>query len=461
MLRIAWINFTRERLWAISLLIFLIANSPLTHAQSKNMLQFLNWEAEHNIGAKSQGVNFKQKELSFRYLEISLDEGDMYQVDDYRKWMFGADQGPHGLTIDFAEYLPEDIKKFFVFNKDGKKFLKWPIHPLDKNFYKKLMSYLEERKVPYKLVPANKSDLRGYRTSSKSSIITIPGSEHSFSFKTGTNSVGQNEGFARPNPSRWAHFNRKLSDYFYTQKDKLKTLDVAWEAGAIMFPPLTPGTDNAINIRLMENVSAGEKYQLTGFVLHDKKEIERICKINGMTPEAFKKQISHSFGSFLAEMNLVLGFRVMSAHLQNVRFELDKNLKPTGKVIMLDLTDGGPVAAIFKANGQDQLLDDWRSMVSETSVGKDYFPNRIIDVPDWKQSQLDPSDKSSWFRPMDIDEMHKGFEERASELGDFSGKIIYRKNGDVDFKFKDADDLMSRFNVHGSSCAEIIKGLTH
>ncbi|NCN41454.1 hypothetical protein GW916_09440 [bacterium] len=420
--------------------------SEASFAQSQTMMQFLNWEAEHNVGSYVQGVNFKQEELPIRYLEINLEDDGLYKLDSFRDWIYGAEKGPHGITIDFANYLPEDIRDFFIFQKNGKKFLRWPIHPMDQSFYRGIMDYLVERKVEHRLVDVSETQLRGYRTSSKSTILKIPGTNRTFSFKTGTNDVGQREGFPRPNPSRWAHFNRALSDYFYSQKDRLKTLDVAWEAGAIMFPPHTNATDNSINIRLMENVSQGEKHQLTGFVLHDKKEINRICKINGMTPDAFKKKISLHFGEFLAEMNLVLGFRVMSAHLQNVRFELDKDLLPTGKVIMLDLTDGGPVEAIFNKNGHQQLFQDWKALVSDTSLQSGtYFPNRVIENPVWEQGELKSIPQSSWFKPMDIASMHEGFLSRAKELGDFDKNISFASDGTIKFHFQSNEELVSAF----------------
>jgi hypothetical protein len=421
------------------------------------MLQFLKWESEHNLGTWSQGVNFKSEELPIPYFEIDISGDQMYRLSSFRDWYFSADRGPHGLTIDFAEYLPKDIAQFFKFERDGKTFIRWPMNPLDQEFRGRMSRYFDEIKLPYRYFSAEQSSLRGFRTASKSVIVQLPGSEHSFSFKTGTSTVGQREGFERPNPSRWAHFNRKLSDYYHGLRGQLKTLEVAWEAGAIMLPPFQAETDNSLNIRLMEAVSSGERYQMTGFVLHDKKEIARLAKLAKMTEAEYRQTLSRAFGSFLVELNLVLGFRISSAHLQNVRFELDRDFRPTGKVILLDLTDGSPVRAIFEKNGQASLLEDWRKYVGDTWVGtEEYTPNKVIETPVWIQSDMrDHFAASAWFGPMDKAAMREGAEERLRSLGSFSGKVSMRDTGDLVMKFDSAEDLYGRYrkeppgNCHG------------
>jgi hypothetical protein len=442
----------KKTFYSIVLAVGTLIYTNATMAQSQAMHQFLEWESAHNIETSSQGVNFVKKELAIPYLEIDISGRQLYLLNNFRDWYESADKGVHGLTVDFADHLPDDIREFFKFQKNGKTFIRWPFNPLDEQFYKRTIHYLDELKIPHTFFSKENSQLRGYRTASKSMIIKLPNTERSFSFKTGTSTVGQNEGFDRPNPSRWAHFNRKLSDYYYTQRSQLKTLDVAWEAGAIMLPPFKPETDNSINIRLMESVSENKTYQLTGFVLKDKKEIQRIAKIAGLSADEFKKQISRHFGSFLVELNLILGFRVMSAHLQNVRFELDSQMRPTGKVILLDLTDGGPVRAIFEKNGMHQFLEDWQRHVAGTWIGsKDYTPNKIIDTPKWTQADMRADfPESAWFHVMNKAAMKEGAEERLKELGDFKGKVHMAKSGDLVMKFKDNADLLNSFHSNSN-----------
>jgi hypothetical protein len=417
---------------------------------SPTMQQFLTWEADHNL-AHPDYVRFHRKNFKMPYVEVELDPSKVYTVDDYTQWLYGAERGPHGITLDFAEQMPPDIKNFFSYEKDGKKYMRWVFNPLDTSMYKGVLKYLDERGLPYKFYkkaaqnPGDLvSDVDGFRTSSKSFIMRLPGSSRSFSFKTGTSTAGQGEGFNRPNPSRWAHFNRKLSDYYYTLRDQTKTLKVAWEAGAVILPPLTTDTDNSINIRLMEDVSDGSRAHLTGFVLKDAAEMKRVARRAGLSVTEFKKQGSYPFGKFLVESNLVLGFRPMSAHLQNVRFELDQNGKLTGKVIMLDLTDGGPVRGVLEANGQQQLLDQWRAQVADTWVVEEsYKPNAIIEDGRWTQADMaDSAPETAWLGPMDKDALRKGAIERLEELG-VRDKVRVGRDGVLHFNFASREDLIS------------------
>jgi hypothetical protein len=452
----------RLLLWRLVCLGFAALFAPQAKAISEQMQQFLTWEADHNI-RHADYVRYTRKNFTMPYVEVEMDPQKLYVVDDFTQWLNGAERGPNGMALDFAPYLPADIKNFFSYEKDGKQYIRWVFNPLDTAMYKGVLRYLDERGLNYKFykkaatAPGDLvSELRGFRTSSKSFIMALPGTERTFSFKTGTSTSGQGEGFNRPNPSRWAHFNRKLSDYYYSQREQTKTLKVAWEAGALILPPHTIDTDNSINIRLMEEVSEGSKYHLTGFVLKDKAELRKIARRAGVTPAEFVAQASRSFGKFLVESNLVLGFRPMSAHLQNVRFELDQDGKLTGKVIMLDLTDGGPVRGILEKNGQQQLLDQWRNLVADTWVSEEsYKPNSIIEDGRWIQSDIrDSAPETAWLSAMDKKALRAGAEERLHELG-VRDKVRITKEGDLHFNFDSREDLITRLKAgEAHNCPE-------
>lgn len=326
--------------------------------------QFIEWESKHNPKPSVHsevGGTFEADEIDVPVMEFRIDHPNLKRIDSYMQWVYGADLGPNLVTVDFAPYLPKEVYDSLFFEKEGEKWVRWPLSPYDTEFRPIMEQYLKDLGVPYRIVHS----LRGRSTASRSILNKDPNIDYEFSSKTSTNRTSQGSGDFqyRPYPARWGHLNRKLSDYYYTQKHRLKHLDVAWEAALIALPPVKNSrgkmVDAAMTVRLMDDVARNRVHHMSGFVLNHKSEVARMAKIAGISEEEFVTRCAQAFGAGLSEMHLVLGFEMRSAHLQNIRFELDKNYLPTGRIIMLDLTDGSPIRPIVEANGGAELLRDW------------------------------------------------------------------------------------------------------
>ncbi|MES2855135.1 MAG: hypothetical protein V4692_04695 [Bdellovibrionota bacterium] len=372
--------------------------------------QFSIWESRHNpksaYGTKTN-LTSGEFDISFRdipHIEFRADNPELKRVGSYMDWIRGAHLGPNLFVVDFASYLPKYIRDSLLFEKNGEKWVRWPLSPFDTEFNLILERYLIDQKVPYE----RGSYFQGRSTSSRSILLKDPVTGGEFSFKTATNAtVHGNHSFQyRPYPVRWGHINRRLSDYYYQMRSKLKYLDIAWEAAFLGLPPVMNSdgklVDSSMTVRLMENVSKDKRYHMSGFVFNDPKEIARLARKAGVTPKKFVDQASMALGRGIAELNLVLGFVFTSAHLQNVRFEMDKHHRLTGRIILLDLSDGRPIQAIFEANGQRELIEDWKFLVNGS--------NPIYTKADWDQ------DDNRWLVPFNKDKVARGMRERMREI---------------------------------------------
>lgn len=339
--------------------------------------QFIDWESQHNP-ATYLSDKFDAVPLDIPHIEFRIDHPNLVRVDNYMRWLYGADLGPHQVIVDFADYLPKEVTDSLLFTQEGHQWIRWPLSPFDTEFKTIIEQYLKDRQVPYKMT----TRLKGKSTSSRSILEMDPAIGYTFSSKTSTNATAQ--GVAgqqyRPYPIRWGHLNRRLSDYYYTQRKRLKYLDVAWEAALIGLPPVLNSqgklVDASMTVRLMDKVAKNKVHQMSGFVLNDLVEIKRISRIAGITSEEFLFRCAKAFGGALAEMHLVLGFNVTSAHLQNIRFELDKNYLPTGRMITLDLSDGAPIRPIVEANGGAKLLAEWDQLTPIDNIYAHYNKTR-------------------------------------------------------------------------------------
>ncbi len=430
---------------------------------SEPAAQFVDWDSQHNIGigsgSQTAALNFTAYRRAIPYLEITVDPSKVNIGRHYVDWFQGGDKGPHWFLIDQAAYLPEDIRNFLVTEEEGGiKKVKWLLSPQDDDFKYRLMTYFADLGLEYRYYRTEEdedktdplSEVRGFNTASRSVIVAIPSSnsevERIFSFKTATSKHAQgDDDIERPYPVNWAYFNRRLSDYYNSQKHHLKVADIAWEAFSMGVSPGEKNGDIAISVRLMEEVSAGKKFHMSGFVLHDDLEMNRIARLNNMTSKELKKKISFYFAQALVEMNLVLGFKMSSAHLQNMRIEFDENMQLTGKIVFLDLTDGAPVRAVMERNGQQDLLEFWHQFVGEVELTEDYYPNRIINNFDWKQNRFN-NDHINWYVPMDAEAMVAGARLRARELGYTKNNVkIAPDTKEIRFRFRNREQLNGNF----------------
>jgi len=404
-------EFLRLGLFCFAALLISVSTEAHNAAdrESPTMRQFVRWESENNPGSRV----FDQNLFDIPHIEIPLEEkGSFYLLSDFHQW-FGneaAQKGPHALIIDFADYLPEPIRNSLIFERDGKKYIRYLLSPDDNKYGPRITDYLEKLGIPYE----GGHYFIGRRTASRSIIAIDPDTGHSFSFKPSTNQVPHGKwNDDRVFPIRWAHLNRRLSDYFKQMEPQLKYLKIAHEAAAVGFPPLDGGLgDTAISIRLMEEVSSGKNFHFSGFVLEDPAEVRRLADQAQMPVEAFMKKLGNAHGGAMAELTTVLGFRYTSDHAQNLRFELDLQGQPTGKAILLDLSDGRPMRPVFERNGQQQLLEQWEFFVNRSNPITEYWApemsfRQLGDDSFGEEAKITFKKRMNELTPISLDELTK------------------------------------------------------
>ncbi len=325
---------------------------------------FLDVESKHNPGK----AKFDQKPLDLSFVEIEINDEQMYLADSHDQWMVGPQgaKGPDAFIFDHASYLPKDVKKYFYNVKDGKKYFRFYFHPYDTSQKTNVLEYLSSKSIPHEVLESGK--LKAYSTASKSLIAYDKDSGRAFSLKTSTNGTVQGTDFfeSRPYPTRWSYMVRMLSDSFYRVRHKLQSVSVAFEPLATGIPSI----DQSNSVRLMEDVSKGKLTHISGFVFNDLEKREELAAKAGMSVDEFWTEAFRIKGRAMAEMGLYLGILVTSNHAQNFRWEIGNDGKLTGRVVFLDLSDVSPIKNIHSALGNETFIDRWNKYVGNTNAMK-------------------------------------------------------------------------------------------
>lgn len=344
----------------------------------------------------------------------------------------------HSVFVDEGPNLPARAREMFVITRGGQRYVRWPIHPMDSTFHPVIVRYLLERGIPFQVT----SPWIGHFTSSRSVLVTDPKTGYTVSMRTSTNHTTQGDQL-RAYPMRFVHLVRRLSDYYFTMERHLRALKIAYEPFAVGFPAIV-GFDDAIidqgfSIRLMDELNSQPKYyHVSGFVLNSDRGIQRLCELSGLKRDDLIRRLQKAYGEAMVELNLVLGFRFISAHGQNIRFEFDEHWQPTGRVVLLDLSDGRPIGPVMRARGQHELLHQWQKLLR--LIGSD-STNAIWEAGDFFQSQfVDLSGHTQLGEAL----IQKAALDRAHELfADFEAGFIARHgtSDEIEYRFKSSQTL--------------------
>lgn len=236
------------------------------------------------------------------------------------------------IESDVSEETPKEIKDAFFFEKDGKKFVRWLIQPEDTKWYKEVESFLE-KKTGKK--PIAQEFFNGYLTASRSVLVVDPATGYSFSLKASTNQTGGNW---KDKKQDWKDGQdiRAVSDYVSRLEKNLKLKNAV-----ILQEPMAFGikeVDQSNVIRLVGEVATCDKYYLPGFsALHD--QVGKELAGSKDPVEFWNEYYVKPLGRALAEFAGIWGLSFDSPHSQNFLIELDKQKKPTGRVVLRDLGD--------------------------------------------------------------------------------------------------------------------------
>lgn len=241
------------------------------------------------------------------------------------------------LELDFAERFNPELRKHLIFEKKGKKFVRWVLNPEDTKWHRELDAHFLETKG---LVLEKKYYFTGYQTASRSYIVEDPGKTVSFSIKSSTDTTG---GHWADKPQRVddATESRKNADFLHEVQKHLK-----FEYIVVMDEPAiikAVGPDQALVIRDLMDLpqSRSGKLYLPGFsALHEKMGSE-IARLNGSKdPYAFwTKHYIQATGRAMGELAARTGMQFDSPHSQNFLIELTTDFKPTGRIVIRDMAD--------------------------------------------------------------------------------------------------------------------------
>ena len=245
-----------------------------------------------------------------------------------------------------------DLKKSLIVEKDGEKYLRWPVNPEDDHYFKVIREYLAKNGVstePQYL-------FRGYLTSSKSMVIYNPENSSIFSLKVSM----------RFSDDRPFHSDRLLDrlrlqmaravDEVVRRLDeniKFKHVVPLREPAGFLLDEINQG----MMIRTLRPILDSNQYMLPAFsALHEKVGVE-IAKLNGSDNpvEFWKEHLVKPLAEASAEFQAFTGLNYSSAHSQQYGILLDKDLKPTGKIVFRDLGD----MEIFKPFYEKIGLFEW------------------------------------------------------------------------------------------------------
>lgn len=116
----------------------------------------------------------------------------------------------------------------------------------------------------------------------------------------------------------------------------------------------------------------------------------KIAEINGQKPDIFwGEHYAALLGSSKAKLLLRYGIQMETPNTQNMLIQLDRNLKPTGRLVFRDVSDTHFVEPVAKALGFNKAI--------EKDIEIDYKPERDIE-PYWENSawRLDEAGSASY-----------------------------------------------------------------
>ncbi len=238
------------------------------------------------------------------------------------------------LEKDFEESLDLNIKNSLFFTKDGETYVRWMINPEDSKWHLEVKEFLQKHKIDSE----PKKFFDGYMTASRSMILVNPINGASFSLKVSTNQTG---GQWTDKKQTWidAKQVRNMNRYLKETFPKVEN-----STFIIMDEPLALGIkdlDHGMIMRSLNDLPEDTHYYLPAFsALHETTGVA-IAKLNGSTnPVSFwNKHLNEPIARAMADFFAATGAWYDSPHAQNFLVELDKDMKPTGRIVLRDLGD--------------------------------------------------------------------------------------------------------------------------
>ena len=341
-----------------SILLFLVLfHASLSFALSETVAQLIEWETQGNAVSERSPAPF-----AVQHYEVPLSM----------------------LEQDFAKNLDPRVRKSLIFTKNGEDYVRWVINPEDTKWHLELQRHLISRGLDAR----PKKFFTGYLTASRSMIVEDPNGTIAFSIKVSTNQTG-GHWKDKKQPIDDARQVRMVSDYVDETAERMK-----FKYLVIQNEPLLLGlkdVDQALLVRSLADLTDNKVYYLPGFSAVHGSVGREIALKNGSTDPAkfWNEHYNKALANALAEMAARFGITYDSPHSQNFLVELDKNFKPTGRIVVRDFGDSYAMEEWFQALGQLDFLKRWEQdniVRGEASHGRRPSARQRISRLDERQS---------------------------------------------------------------------------
>lgn len=255
------------------------------------------------------------------------------------------------METDISNRFPKEILDSLVFEKNGKKYVRWLINPEDTKWKEETVAFLKSKG----LSTQEHTFFDGYQTASRSYVVENPKTGATFSLKVSTNKTG----------GHWTDKKQTMADSFetriatdYIQErnritpfENFKMLD---EPGAFGIKEI----DQGMIVRSLHELPSGQYNYLPGFSAMHSEVGRHIAQLNGYDDplEFWNKHYNKPLARSLAELAAKTGVTYDSPHSQNFLIELDRNFRPTGKIILKDMGDIYLNTEMVTALGGEKLV---------------------------------------------------------------------------------------------------------
>lgn len=259
------------------------------------------------------------------------------------------------LEKDVALRAPPEFVESLIFEKNGRKYVRWMINPEDTKWHLEVAKFLTENGVSTE----RHKYFEGYQTASRSYIVVDPKNGAEFSIKVSTDKTG---GAWRDKKQTWEDASqiRMITDFVNERvknQAKLQNIILLDEAMAFGIKSL----DQGMIIRSYDSLSNSGKHYVPGFsIMHDQTGRSLALKNRALDPATFwNKHYNQALARAIAEFTALTGMTYDSPHSQNFMVELDAEYKPTGKIVMRDFGDTYLSKEYFAAAKRPDIPVKW------------------------------------------------------------------------------------------------------
>jgi len=283
-----------------------------------------------------------------------------------------------------ARDLSPAIRKALVFERDGKEWFRWIIHPTDTVVHPEISEMLRNAGLPDKPVQGH---LIMRPTASRSLIVEDPKSGAEFSIKVSTTRAPGEWKLKRQIASD-AEWVGEINEYVSTIEKRMHLEHLVPLREPWVLSISDHGVDQGVIIRDLKPVTEGKFLYLPAFSALHEETGRLIAEKNGASdPGAFWKQhMAKAYGKAMAEWSAHFGLHLGSAHPQNFLIELTPDLKPTGRIAIRDFADGWLPVGLFKGTEFSSLLKrNYYHDPNDTIVARAgfHFPDSTLEAKSW------------------------------------------------------------------------------